>query len=643
MKGTTPRRGAWLTVALWLALTSGCTDSVLHQAQTAAADAAILSDGAAVPSADAAPDDSEQPDLPKDPELTPDAAGPDAAVQDAAGPDAAGPDAAGPDLAEPAAGDAQDADMSAPPDVPSGAAPDAGLDLADLGAPADAEIDTGPVPGPDAATADQAVADDPALLPDVLPADVAGETAPDTMDGADALDTATDVTAADDTVQPNDIALDVSPVAQDAQGDATPAGADAADPPDTATEAGGSPWATDPKKAVANQHQTWQHDPATTMTLSWTTEFADAALYVPHVLYAKASDVGPAGEGLVQKGLTANGAGDSYVAQYVDIAAPKVAWHVELTGLTADTLYVARVGTWTSLNPQTGVLVGGDLGPAVTFRTAPLLGTQQKLTFVLAGDSRGGASKIVQNMAFFEGIEALAWFFNGDMSLNGTQTEWNEWFGAMQPILRHCPLMPVQGNHEVFADHYYAQFALPIAPSLPIAYQEHAWSLDVGSVHFIGLDANYEQGAIDQAPWLAADLKAAHDNPGIEWIVATMHQPAYSACPIHGSTPYVQANWVPLFEKYGVDLVFAGHDHNYERSFPIAANQVAPAGQGVVYVVAGAFFAPPYPNGSAWWTAKSVAGDAGNLVVMTVQGKTLNLTAYSGDGKVVIDTLALQH
>lgn len=75
-----------------------------------------------------------------------------------------------------------------------------------------------------------------------------------------------------------------------------------------------------------------------------------------------------------------------------------------------------------------------------------------------------------------------------------------------------------------------------------------------------------------------------------------MHHPAYSAGH-HGSTPDVQENWVPLFERYDVPLVLAGHDHDYQRSLPL---------DGVTYVVSGGG-AKLRPTGREDFTAVSAS------------------------------------
>ena len=182
------------------------------------------------------------------------------------------------------------------------------------------------------------------------------------------------------------------------------------------------------------------------------------------------------------------------------------------------------------------------------------------------------------------------------------------------------------------------EFALPRAEALDEAYKEHAWSFDYANVHFVGLDSNSERAVKDLVGWLDADLGAASADPETDWIVVMFHHAAYSASS-HGPTSYVRERWVPLFEKHGVDLAVAGHDHNYERTKPIRGGKVVEAGQGVVYVVAGAFYSPGYGNGNEWWTAVSHHGDKGNYVVIEVEAKTLSLIAYSGDGQEILDEL----
>ena len=70
-----------------------------------------------------------------------------------------------------------------------------------------------------------------------------------------------------------------------------------------------------------------------------------------------------------------------------------------------------------------------------------------------------------------------------------------------------------------------------------------------------------------QLNWLEKTLREASTDTSIDWIVAVMHQPAMSTSDADGSDLGIRQNWMPLFYKYGVDFVLAGHDHDYERSY----------------------------------------------------------------------------
>src|SRR5262249_23402175 len=81
------------------------------------------------------------------------------------------------------------------------------------------------------------------------------------------------------------------------------------------------------------------------------------------------------------------------------------------------------------------------------------------------------------------------------------------------------------------------------------------------------LDAN-SPGDPTQRAWLANDLATTTRR----WKFVFLHQTPYSCAngiASIGSNATVRNNWGPLFEYYGVDIVFDGHDHIYERSIPL--------------------------------------------------------------------------
>ena len=72
-----------------------------------------------------------------------------------------------------------------------------------------------------------------------------------------------------------------------------------------------------------------------------------------------------------------------------------------------------------------------------------------------------------------------------------------------------------------------------------------------------------------QRAWLEAELAAARGAPGIDWIVVCMHQVVMSTAHFNGADLGLRREFAPLFDRYGVDLIVAGHEHLFERTFPV--------------------------------------------------------------------------
>lgn len=398
-------------------------------------------------------------------------------------------------------------------------------------------------------------------------------------------------------------------------------------------------------------HATWEGDPSTSVTLQWRTSGEAPESYVPRVWLVKAEEVeGGADASMpLSKAHVIDGTGFTYEAFYTDGMTYFGQWTVTISGLEPDTEYRYRAGTWDAFDPANNTLTGAELSEVRTIKTMPAHGNARPLTFVSAGDSRSGTSAIAANMPRLVEIPADFWLFNGDMTDVGDEAQWEVWFKAMDPVLARRSMMPVQGNHEMIADLFYWKFALPIMPTLATEFQEHGWSVNFGNVHIVGMDSNSEYYVEGQRDWLEQDLATASADPNIHWKIIMYHHPAYSASPKHGSTLRVIDYWVPIFEKYNVDLTFSGHDHDYERTKPIRGDQVVSEQDGVVYVVAGGFYSPGYSNGYDWWTETSAHGDKSNYCVVNVNQdilgnpnpEKLSMIVYSGDGGEVLDQLEL--
>lgn len=273
-----------------------------------------------------------------------------------------------------------------------------------------------------------------------------------------------------------------------------------------------------------------------------------------------------------------------------------------LNGLTPDTIYNYRikVGNYTSMT--------------YTFKTAQAL--VHPFKFFVYGDSRSNHTAhrtVVNQMLNFDGDFVL---HTGDLVSDGSNPDdWPPFFDVINTLAANHTYYPCLGNHEDNSQYYYDYFALP--------GNERWYSFDYGQVHFIVLDTNdyttYMQGSA-QYQWLKNDLMANQED--WKFIFVMFHQPPYSGT--NRDPNYLIRNTlVPLFEQYGVDLVFNGHDHYYCHSFK----------NNIHYVVTGGGGAPlydPYENGDREWII--YAESTYHFIQVSVDNGYCTVRAIRADG-----------
>jgi len=144
-------------------------------------------------------------------------------------------------------------------------------------------------------------------------------------------------------------------------------------------------------------------------------------------------------------------------------------------------------------------------------------------------------------------------------------------------------------------------------------------------VRFFSLDSNYMDKS--QTDWLEKELAAS----GSDWKIAFFHHPLYSSGGTHGSDTKLRDQLEPVFLKYGVDAVFSGHEHFYERIKPQ---------KGIYYFVSGgAGKVRKGDVGKTDLTAK--AFDTGyHFMLVELAKNTLNFQVITDQGKTV-DAAAL--
>jgi hypothetical protein len=382
---------------------------------------------------------------------------------------------------------------------------------------------------------------------------------------------------------------------------------------------------------VSQIHLSWQNDPATTMTVVWSTAKNHTP---PQVQY---------GTTLLYENSTGG----------IDSTHGGILHTVEMTGLTPDTLYQYRVsddkGAWSS---------------GMTFRTAPVLGQSGTggLVVTVTGDKGpySDAQAVNQQIA---AQNADLHLIVGDLAyISDDDDRYHEWFDKQQDYARFAPMMPAWGNHDTterdppysFAQ---AHFALPTHATK----DERYYSYTVGNTHFVVADSNADAVTAPGSPqykWLENDLAAAARNPKIEWIIVYFHHNIYSAGGKYSNTATpVREHLQPLFDRYGVDLVFHGHIHYYSRSMPVAYNEAikdrthtsgtpdkynfAGKDHGQIYITTGGGGKPLYSCPDKPPAFIIQCADAYSLGTFTINGPNLTYKAIRSDGSLLDDGFAI--
>jgi predicted phosphodiesterase len=167
------------------------------------------------------------------------------------------------------------------------------------------------------------------------------------------------------------------------------------------------------------------------------------------------------------------------------------------------------------------------------------------------------------------------------------------------------------GNHDSTTERCYKPFNMN---------GQQYYTYKKGNVQFFVLDSNYMKP--EQLSWLEKELR----NSESDWKICYFHHPLYSAGSFHGSSTELRLLLEPLFIKYGVQVVFAGHEHVYERLKPQ---------KGITYFTEGA--AGELRQGDLKKTDLTAAGydQDRSFMLIEVLGGELNFLTISRIGKTV--------
>jgi hypothetical protein len=289
--------------------------------------------------------------------------------------------------------------------------------------------------------------------------------------------------------------------------------------------------------------------------------------------------------------------------------------HVLIDKLKPTTQYFYECGD-SKLNVKSELL---------NFTTLPEVGDDSELSFGIIGDlgqtvySKSTINHLLNDKSISMILHA------GDLSYaDCNQQLWDSYGKIIEPLSKRVPWMVCAGNHEIefngtnydglytaFENRYKmpqvkeAMFGSVIIHSeiiptnnypycTPSVFQSEYnygnsfYSFENGLAHIIYLNpysnTNYSS---PQYSWLKKDLDSIDRNIS-PWIIVIMHCPWYSSNIKHHNdlqTLIMRESMEDLFYKYSVNIVFSGHVHSYERTYPVFQNKTNK--YGTVYITIG--------------------------------------------------------
>lgn len=228
-------------------------------------------------------------------------------------------------------------------------------------------------------------------------------------------------------------------------------------------------------------------------------------------------------------------------------------------GPTTREFYVYEAAL-TELKPGTTysyrVELGGMQTPAYQFKT--FVRNAERTRFIVYGDTRSDPPAHTALAKRFRDQKPDFILHTGDLVAKGRDYSlWGkEFFAPMANVINELPFFSVLGNHEEDGTNYLAYFHLP--------GNELWYSFDVGPVHILALDFQYQSSTSEQFRFAEQDLAKSR----APWKLVVLHTPVFN---IGGhASDWGQTNYLPLFHRTKVDLVLSGHSHLYERFRPLA-------------------------------------------------------------------------
>ena len=234
--------------------------------------------------------------------------------------------------------------------------------------------------------------------------------------------------------------------------------------------------------------------------------------------------------------------------------------------------------------------------------------------------------------------EVEFWACAGDLIERPIDAYWNYLYESADSILASMPLFNATGNHDYIKSLYRKAdprwkhtFVYPdngATTAKGISYY-----VDFPDMRFIVIDTDGLQDAMTLAgcyKWLRSCLREADD----KWKVVMYHHPAYSVRKDRNNY-LIRNTFVPLFDKYGVDLVLQGHEHGYMRVNGNEGEEKRP-----VYIVS--YMSPKSYKARELEQGLKVIADTRMYQVVEYDDSKLVFNAYSLDTDSILDHVEMK-
>lgn len=300
----------------------------------------------------------------------------------------------------------------------------------------------------------------------------------------------------------------------------------------------------------------------------------------------------------------------------------------KLTGLQPGSVYEFRIG--------------GNQAVQL-FRTMPAE-LIDSLIFVAGGDVHHNRAWMDSTSKAAAAVSPYFVALGGDLAYADGKPEnvsrWYQFFNTwtdnmITPEGYLIPVIAGIGNHEVIGSYgnkpdnatfYFDLFGIP--------GKRAYYSVNAGDyLSMIILDTDHTSPiAGKQTEWLNQELRKVVN---FSHIFPIYHVPAF---PSHrhydgDRNKKIRANWVPLFENYGVKIAFENHDHAFKRTFPIKNNRIDP--DGVTYIGDGAWGVGTRVPVNTWYLDKAAA--VRHFLKVKISPNLATVTAVLSNGDVLDD------